>query len=340
MSPASGPNNKILELNQIIKQFKVRTSAFGRAKTVTVLDGIHFSMERGEILSLVGESGCGKTTVGKIVTGLLKPTSGNVIYNGNDIWSKDKKTFREFRRKVQMIHQDPYTSLNPSQRIYDVLVAPLYRHGIVKNRTDAEAKIRDLMKLVDLSPVEDFIYKYPHQLSGGQRQRASIARTLTVNPDFIVADEAVSMLDISIRLSIIDLMLKLKAEFGVTYLFITHDLAIAKYFGKVGRIAVMYLGRIVEIGPTLEIIKNARHPYTRVLLAALPEADPDKTRKKKEIQLRSLDIPNLLELPTGCKFHPRCPVWLAGKCDQQEPKLEEIGGNHQVACFNPQDKDF
>jgi len=171
MPPASAPNNKnILELSQIIKQFKVRTTAFGRAKIVTVLDGINFGMEQGDILSLVGESGCGKTTVGKIVTGLLKPTTGEVRYHQNNIWSKDKKAFKDFRRKVQMIHQDPYTSLNPSQRVFDILSAPLYRYKLVKGRADAEQKVADLMKLVDLSPVDDFIYKYPHQLSGGQRQ--------------------------------------------------------------------------------------------------------------------------------------------------------------------------
>lgn len=330
-------NTPVLELKNIVKEFKVRQSMFGKAKTVRVLDNITFSMEAGDILSVVGESGCGKTTVGKIVAGLLPRTSGDLNYDGKNVDLENRTTWPVFRKKVQMIHQDPYTSLNPTQRIYDIISAPLLRHGLAKGRKDAEAKVEELLKRVELSPPGDFINKYPHQLSGGQRQRVSIARTLTMNPRFIVADEAVSMLDISIRLSVVDLLLKLKEDMGVTFLFITHDLAIAKYFGKNhGRIAVMYLGRLVEIGPTLDIINNSAHPYTRILLQALPEADPMKTRSKKPVQLRSLDIPSLMELPPGCKFHPRCPMWLEGKCNRDEPHLEEIRPGHWVSCFNPQ----
>jgi oligopeptide/dipeptide ABC transporter ATP-binding protein len=336
MSPASEPTSPVLELKNLVKSYNVRSGIMGKSRELRILENISFTLNRGEILSIVGESGCGKTTVGKVAAGLIKPTSGEILYHGKNPWTLPKHEFAEYRRKVQMIHQDPYQSLNPVHRIYDIISAPLFRHKKVKNSQEAREKVRELLQRVDLSPVDDFIDKNPHQLSGGQRQRVSIARTLTVDPEFIVADEAVSMLDISIRLAVVDLMLKLKEELGVTYLFITHDLAIAKYFGKAGRIAVMYLGRMVETGPTLEIIRNPMHPYTRILLSSIPEADPEKTRSKKSIQLRSLDIPSLMDLPTGCKFHPRCPLWLAGKCDKEEPVLKEASPGHWVSCFNPQ----
>lgn len=326
----------LIQLNNIKKTFSVRTGMFAKPQQITVLDDISFAIERGEILCVVGESGCGKTTVGKVVTGLTKPSSGSMLFSGKDIWNGDKSAFTAYRKQVQLIQQDPYTSLNPVRRISDIISAPLIRHKKVRSGNETKEKIAELLKLVDLTPVEDFTDKYPHQLSGGQRQRVAIARTLTVDPTCIVADEAVSMLDVSIRLSIVDLLLKLKTELGVTYLFITHDLAIAKYFGKTGRIAVMYLGRIVELGPTQQVIKQPIHPYTQILLAALPEADPEQTRIKKGIQLRSLDIPNLLELPTGCTFHPRCPVWIKGTCDVSRPELKEVAPNQSVSCHNPQ----
>ncbi len=336
MSPASKPTSPVIELKNLVKSYNVRSGVMGKSRELRILENISFTLNRGEILSIVGESGCGKTTVGKVAAGIIKPTSGEILYEGKNPWTLPKHEFTEYRRKVQMIHQDPYQSLNPVQRIYDIISAPLFRHKKVKNYKEAREKVKELLQRVDLSPVDDFIDKNPHQLSGGQRQRVAIARTLTVDPEFIVADEAVSMLDISIRLSVVDLMLKLKEDLGVTYLFITHDLAIAKYFGKGGRIAVMYLGRIMETGPTLEIIHNPMHPYTRILLSSIPEADPEKTRSKKHIQLRSLDIPSLMDLPKGCKFHPRCPLWLAGKCDQDEPSLQEASPGHWVSCFNPQ----
>jgi peptide/nickel transport system ATP-binding protein len=328
----------LIELDNITKSFAVRTSVFAKPQRIMVLDALSFSLEKGEILCVVGESGCGKTTVGKLVTGLIKPSFGAILFEGKNIWNGVQTVFDSYRKQVQLIHQDPYTSLNPVQRIYDILRAPLVRHKKVRTSTDTKQKIAELLKLVDLTPVDDFIYKYPHQLSGGQRQRVAVARTLTVNPTCIVADEAVSMLDVSIRLSIVNLLLRLKTELGVTYLFITHDLAIAKYFGKTGRLAVMYLGRIVELGPTQQVIQQPIHPYTQILLAALPEADPEQTRHKKGIKLRSLDIPNLLELPTGCTFHPRCPVWIQGTCDQVRPELLEIAPNQAVSCHNPQFK--
>lgn len=320
------PTNGLLELYQVERTFKV-----GR-KIVRVLDNVSFSIAAGEVLCLVGESGCGKTTTGKIAAGLLPPTGGEVRYKGQNVWAMSKDVFREYRRAVQIIHQDPYASLNPTQRVSTILTAPLLRHKLARNRREATEQALELLRVVDLTPPEDFLHKYPHQLSGGQRQRVSVARALTVRPQFLVADEAVSMLDVSIRVSLLQLLERLRREMHVAYLFITHDLAVAKYFAWDGRIAVMYLGRIVEIGPTPEIIHNPRHPYTQALLSALPEADPKATRSKERIQLRSLDVPSLLNVPSGCPFHPRCPLFEPGVCDTRTPVLMPAGDNVHVAC--------
>ncbi|MCB0185142.1 MAG: ABC transporter ATP-binding protein, partial [Caldilineaceae bacterium] len=215
--------------------------------------------------------------------------------------------------------QDPYASLNPTQTIRQVLIAPLLHHGKAKDRAQAERRALEILEIVDLTPAREFLDKYPHQLSGGQRQRVSVARSLTVEPKFIVADEAVSMVDVSIRVSLLNMLARLKSEFDVTFLFITHDLALAKYFAWEGRIVVMYLGRIVEEGPTKRIITDPRHPYTQALLAAVPEADPEIAKRKRHIELRSAEIPSLLNLPPGCTFHPRCPYAVPGECDVHVP---------------------
>jgi len=324
-------NNKIIEIKNLEKSF-YRRSVLGGKKVIPVLRNINFDIKQEEVFNLVGESGCGKTTTGKIIAGLIHPTSGEVLYRGKNIWDMKKQEFKKYRKAVQMIHQDPYASLNPMKQVYDILSAPLFRHNIVKSRNEAREKVLELLETVGMTPPKDFIDKYPHELSGGQRQRIVIARALTINPEFIVADEAVSMLDVSIRLSVIELLSNLKEKFGVAFLFITHDLAMAKYFGWHGRIAVMYVGKIVELGPTPEVIDNPLHPYTKALLAAIPEPDPEINKKKKMMKLRSLDIPNLMDLPSGCKFHPRCPFWIEGKCDKVEPELVEIEKGHFVAC--------
>jgi peptide/nickel transport system ATP-binding protein len=237
---------------------------------------------------------------------------------------------------VQIIHQDPYASLNPTHSIYSTLSFPLFRHGLARNYRQARERVAQLLHTVDLTPVGDVIDKYPHQLSGGQRQRVSIARALTTNPSVIVADEAVSMVDVSIRISILNMLMAMQADLGVTLVFITHDLALAKYFAWKGRIAVMYLGRVVEIGRTPEITENPQHPYTRVLLSAIPEPDPDRTRTKQHVALRSEDIPRLTELPPGCAFHPRCPWFVPGVCDHEIPMLAGVPlseSDAQVACI-------
>jgi oligopeptide/dipeptide ABC transporter ATP-binding protein len=263
---------------------------------------------------------------------MLKPTRGQVLYKGRDIHDLSKKEFGVYRKDVQIIHQDPYASLNPVQTIGDMLRAPLLHHKLVKNRAEATKRAAELLELVDCRPVENFIDKYPHQLSGGQRQRISIARAMTLNPKVIIADESVSMVDVSIRVSLLNTMLKLRDELGVTFLFITHDLAVVKYFGWEGEVGVMYVGKMIEQGKTPGVIARGLHPYTRALAAAIPEADPDITRSKEKLQLRSLDIPNLNALPSGCVFHPRCPYWVQGLCDTKVPPLVDVGGGRDVAC--------
>ncbi len=316
----------LIELRHVGRAFRVGN------KIVKAVDDISLGIQEGEIVCLVGESGCGKTTTGKMVAGLLKPTSGSIWYASQDLSAIADAAYRKYRLAVQIVHQDPYASLNPAHTVLDILSAPLLHHRLVTSRAAARDRARELLQIVDLTPPDDLLDKYPHQLSGGQRQRVSVARALTVNPSFIVADEAVSMVDVSIRVSLLNMLTNLKEKMGVTFLFITHDLALAKYFAWQGRIAVMYLGRIIEIAPTPNLVNRPCHPYTQALLAAVPEADPRLTRSKERVQLRSLDIPSLLNLPSGCTFHPRCPRFEAGLCDVQVPELVDVGNGTQTAC--------
>ncbi len=299
---------------------------------IRAVDDLSLKIEAGQVLCLVGESGSGKTTTAKMIAGLRPPTSGQMLYGGQDIAGLRGEKLTEFRRAVQIVHQDPYSSLNPIRTIYQTLAAPLLKHKIVSNKAGASSRSKELLELVGLTPPDNFLHIYPHQLSGGQRQRVSVARALTLEPRVIVADEAVSMVDVSLRVSILNMLLKLREELGVTFLFITHDLAIAKYFAWTGNIGVMYLGRLVEYGRTPSVIADPAHAYTRALLAAIPEPDPERIRTRTELTLRSADIPSLLRLPSGCTFHPRCPIWEEGLCDQVEPTLVSIGDGHSSAC--------
>jgi oligopeptide/dipeptide ABC transporter ATP-binding protein len=303
-----------------------------RQGEVRALDDVSFEVTVGQVVCLVGESGSGKTTSAKIAAGLRKPTSGLVRFHGQDIWSLRGDDFRRYRREVQYIHQDPYASLNPVHTVLDTLVTPLRHHHLARAKGEALDRARELLVQVDLTPPESFLFKYPHQLSGGQRQRVSVARALTLSPKLIAADEATSMLDVSIRVSLLNMLRKLSSELGVGFLFITHDLAIAKYFAWTGHIAVMYLGRIVEFGPTPQVINAPQHPYTRALLGAIPEPDPDLTRQRARVGLRSADIPSLTRLPSGCAFHPRCPLFEPGTCDVLRPELTQIEDERSVAC--------
>ena len=322
-------NDYLIEARNLVRKFG------SRKEQVTAVDDVSFGIRPGEVVCLVGESGCGKTTTGKMVAGLLKPTEGDILFEGQSIWDENGKkagNFKRFRLGVQIIHQDPYASLNPSHTVYKTLSTPLLHHHLVSNRKEAGERVAELLTRVGLSPVDDFITKYPHQLSGGQRQRVSVARALTVNPRIIVADEAVSMVDVSIRVSLLNILSDLKENLDVTYLFITHDLAVAKFFTWAGRIAVMYVGSIVELASTPQLINEPLHPYSRALLSAVPEADPRLTRSKKRVQLRSQDIPSLLALPGGCRFHPRCPAFEEGLCDVVRPELTPLADGRFVAC--------
>jgi len=317
----------MIELKNISRSFHVKRNTY-----IQAVDNVSLSINEGEIVCLVGESGCGKTTTGRMIVGLLNPTKGQILYRGRDILHLDKAEQKEYRLGVQLVHQDPYASLNPSFTIFDTMAAPLKRHGHTHNDAETRQRVIELLEMVDLTPAADFLDKYPHQLSGGQRQRVSVARALTVNPSFIVADEAVSMVDVSIRISLLNTLLRLKEKMGLAVLFITHDLALAKYFAWEGRIGVMYLGRMIEVAPARQLVEKPQHPYTQALLSAIPEADPDVTRHKRHIQLRSMDLPSLLNLPKGCTFHPRCPLWEAGLCDTVEPELTHFKDGSAVAC--------
>jgi oligopeptide/dipeptide ABC transporter ATP-binding protein len=315
----------LIEVDHASQSFRTRRGV------ITALRDVSVSLGGGEVLCLVGESGSGKTTLGKMIAGLRRPTSGRVLFEGVDIWRASPEEFARYRRAVQIVHQDPYASLNPVHRVRSILSAPLERHRITAGRATIE-RVREILAQVDLTPPDDFLDKYPHQLSGGQRQRVSIARALTLGPRMIVADEAVSMVDTSIRVSLLNTLLRLREELDVAFLFITHDLGIAKYFGWSGNTAVMYLGQVIERAPTRELIARPHHPYTRALLSAIPEPDPELTRTKDKLLLRSMEIPSLLHLPSGCAFHPRCPIFETGLCDQQAPDLATLSDRREVAC--------
>lgn len=322
----TAPGHHLIELDRVTRTFATPGGQ------ITAVDDVSLALSPGEAMCLVGESGCGKTTTGRLLAGLLRPTGGRLLYEGNDVWEKRGKDLAAFRRAVQLVHQDPYASLNPVRTVYDTLSAPLFRHGKVRGRSEAIPAVIELLERVGMTPPADYLAKYPHQLSGGQRQRVSIARALSVDPRVIVADEAVSMVDVSIRITLLDLLLTLRDELGVTVVLITHDLAVARYFARKGRIGVMYLGRVVELAPSEGLVTDPAHPYAAALIGAIPEADPTITRTKERVPLRSAQIPSLLELPPGCAFHPRCPLAEPGLCDVAIPELLPIPGRREVAC--------
>jgi peptide/nickel transport system ATP-binding protein len=323
-----------VEATDLEKRYPVQKSVFRSAKDfIHAVDGINFKIDPGQSLGLVGESGCGKTTTGRMLVKLLEVTGGRVLLQEDgevldlsNITSKEE--LKKFRSNVQMIFQDPFESMNPRRTVYDTIAEPLsvQRIGTVPER---EQKVADLLDLVGLTPAASFMFRFPHELSGGQRQRVAIARALIVDPTFVVADEPTSMLDVSIRISVMDLMLKLAERLNVSYLYITHDLAVARYMCD--RIAVMYLGKIVELAPTEELLSNPMHPYTKALLSAVPVPDPEYQRPPVEIKG---GISKSINPEPRCRFYDRCPIAREDICGANDhPPLEEKAPDHWVACY-------
>ena len=293
---------------------------------VKAVDGVSFFIKRGETLGLVGESGCGKTTTGRCILQLERATAGEILYNGKDLTKLTQKEMSPIREKIQVIFQDPFSSLNPRMKIGDILTEPMAVHNIITDKEGRDNRVRELLSLCGLNP--KFADRYPHEMSGGQRQRVGIARALALNPEFIICDEAVSALDVSIQAQVINLLEDLRDEFGLTYLFISHDLSVIRHLCQ--RVAVMYLGHIVELAECDELYDNPIHPYTRALLAAVPIPDPAVEAKRAHEVVKG-EVPSPINPPSGCVFHPRCPIAVDG-CSKAIPEFREIKPGHWVAC--------
>ena len=324
----------VLELNNIKKYFEphlslVQSLSGAEVKKIKAVDDVTLKLRRGEIFGLIGESGSGKTTIGKIAMKLHTPTDGTILYDGKDVTKSDKVRTEKYRRQVQMIFQDPYASMNPRFKIRDVMEEPLIIHKIKGTRKENDEKIIKALREVKLNPPEEFMGRYPHMLSGGQRQRVATARTLILNPEIIVADEPVSMIDLSTRAEILHMMRDVQRKLGLTYLYITHDLSTARYFTD--RIAVMYLGRIMEMGDADNVIDNPMHPYTQALIEAVPEPKPGMLEVIKKLPI-SGEIPSPANIPQGCRFHTRCPYATEECSREKEPVLTDIGNGHFHAC--------
>jgi len=343
----NGPNaarggESLLEVEDLTKHFKVdeglvssllRAATGSEADYVHAVDGVSFELNRGETLGLAGESGCGKTTTGMSLVRLHEPTDGSISFRGMDIADASDEELREFRRNAQMIFQDPFESLNPRMTVYDTVAEPLRIHDI-RNET---ARVRRALEFAELLPPEQYYDQYPHELSGGQRQRVAIARALVLDPDFIVADEPVSMLDVSLRAGVLSLMERMTEEFDLSVVYISHDLSLLRHMCD--RLAIMYMGKIVEKGPTDEIIEDPQHPYTRSLINAVPVPDPETGRDRVEL---AGEVGDAIDVPSGCRFHERCPDYIGDVCETEEPPLERkaaFGDDREVAChlYDPAD---
>jgi len=324
--PSNSAAAPLLEVKNLVKHFPIKGGLLSRTvDKVHAVDGVSFSLQEGETLGLVGESGCGKSTTGRCILRLIEPTAGEVTFGGRSVTRASKEELRALARQMQIIFQDPFASLNPRMTVGAIVGEGLVIHGLANSAAEIEARVAKLLETVGLSA--DQMRRYPHEFSGGQRQRIGIARALAVDPTLVVCDEAVSALDVSIQAQVINLLQDLQQQFGLTYVFIAHDLSVVEHIST--RVAVMYLGRIVELASAHDIYANPRHPYTEALLSAVPIPDP--TLNRQRIRLQG-DVPSPIKPPPGCHFHTRCPIAQKGLCDVQKPELKAISEGHWVSC--------